>query len=264
MNVKAVVKVMNFHALLRVDNSRRVAERYQTMVEELESFMKIIINNKNILMDKLIRLPDPDAPVLRIYIGSDYGFCGSVNSSVVSVMKEKQDGKRVIIGKKIRRTEDSELFLLQEEFAERFEELTAIFEKAVDQQPWSAIELVYNEYLNASAARQITKKIYPPELSGEKEKKPEKSAGYEDFMMEGEPRRMLRDLTVTYLNYMLKIAMASSYASENVMRQAATTESLKKIDEIEEEERKAEWKRRSEESFRKTIDGYTRSHVLIK
>ena len=35
MNVKAVVKVMNFHALLRVEASSKRALMYQTMEEEL-------------------------------------------------------------------------------------------------------------------------------------------------------------------------------------------------------------------------------------
>ena len=65
MNVKAVVKVMNFHALLRVDASRRRAEKYEAMKDELESMMQIILNNRNLRLDKHIRLPDPSLPVLR-------------------------------------------------------------------------------------------------------------------------------------------------------------------------------------------------------
>lgn len=34
MNVKAVVKVMNFHALLRVENSGQEALKYSTMEDE--------------------------------------------------------------------------------------------------------------------------------------------------------------------------------------------------------------------------------------
>lgn len=45
MNVKAVVKVMNFHALLRVEASGRQAVKYNTMEEELSAMMSILQNN---------------------------------------------------------------------------------------------------------------------------------------------------------------------------------------------------------------------------
>ena len=79
MNVKAVVKVMNFHALLRVEASGQQALKYSTMEEELSDMMRILQNNQNLRLDKRIRLPDEGLPVLRIYLGSDLGFCGSVN-----------------------------------------------------------------------------------------------------------------------------------------------------------------------------------------
>ena len=45
MNVKAVVKVMNFHALLRVEASGQQALKYSTMEEELSDMMRILQNN---------------------------------------------------------------------------------------------------------------------------------------------------------------------------------------------------------------------------
>ena len=75
MNVKAVVKVMNFHALLRVEASGRQAVKYNTMEEELSAMMSILQNNQNLRLDKRIHLPDMSLPVLRIYLGSDLGFC---------------------------------------------------------------------------------------------------------------------------------------------------------------------------------------------
>ena len=43
MNVTAVVKVMNFHALLRVENSGREALKYSTMEDELSAMMQILL-----------------------------------------------------------------------------------------------------------------------------------------------------------------------------------------------------------------------------
>ena len=40
MNVKAVVKVMNFHALLRVEASGQQALMYSTMEEELSAMIE--------------------------------------------------------------------------------------------------------------------------------------------------------------------------------------------------------------------------------
>ena len=87
MNVKAVVKVMNFHSLLRVEASRRQAEKLSAMEEELSAMMRIVLTNRNLRLDKRIRMPNPELPVLRIYMGSDLGFCGSVNASVLSELK---------------------------------------------------------------------------------------------------------------------------------------------------------------------------------
>ena len=64
MNVKAVVKVMNFHALLRVEKSGKQAIMYSTMEDELSAMMQILQSNRNLRLDKHIRLPDPDLPVL--------------------------------------------------------------------------------------------------------------------------------------------------------------------------------------------------------
>ena len=35
MSVRNVVRVMNFHALVRVDNAKKLARKYQQMQEEL-------------------------------------------------------------------------------------------------------------------------------------------------------------------------------------------------------------------------------------
>ena len=55
MNVKAVVKVMNFHALLRVEASGQQALMYSTMEEELSAMMQILQSNRNLRLDKHIR-----------------------------------------------------------------------------------------------------------------------------------------------------------------------------------------------------------------
>ena len=70
---------------------------------------------------------------------------------------------------------------------------------------------------------------------------------------------MMEDLVITYLNYEVKIAAVNAFASENILRQRMTNDSLKKIDEMEQA---AVWQARKEQNqkaSRKVIDSYIRS-----
>ena len=251
MKVKSVVKVMNFHSLLRVEKSRRRAERYSSMQVELETMMKSIMNNRNLRMDKIIRMPDPDKPVLRIYLGSDFGFCGSINTSVAQVMNEDVNSEKIVIGKKFKHHDEADLTMLQEEIEERFPEIKEYFRRAVTERCWSAVELVYNRYYSISQIKRIVHRIYPLELEED-----DFGNASGDYIIEGDPERMLTEMIVLYLTEAFRIATASAYASENITRRNVTQESLKKIDEIEEENRKAERKEKNRISFSKTIDTY--------
>ncbi len=259
MNVKAVVKVMNFHSLLRVDSSRKRAEHYASMERELASMMRIVLNNRNLKLDKLIKLPDPDLPVLRIYIGSDYGFCGNVNTAVSSFLNA-DGGEKVAIGKKLKTYGNVALYLHQEDFAREFEQIRKYLERAVTERCWSSVELIYNRYYNAGLIKPERTKIFPLDLGNANE---EDLQAYEaDFMIEGEPERILRNMMITYLMFEVKIAEASAYASENLMRQNATSESLKKIEEMEEEDLKEARREKNQRSFQKTIDSYIKQKAI--
>lgn len=257
MNIKAVVKVMNFHSLLRVDASRRRADMFEDMKDELEAMMRIIMNNRNLRLDKRIRLPDPALPVLRIYLGSDFGFCGGVNASVSSVLAKDSCDEKIVVGKKIRKPKSVSLYLTQEEFSTQFGQVRAYFERAVRERPWSAVELVYNHYYNLSSIKQVVKRIYPLELSAE-----EQGSMQGDFLFECDPDQMLEDMTISYMVYELRIAAASAYASENIMRQNATSESLKKLEEAEAEELRLARKERSLRAVQKTTDSYIKQKSL--
>lgn len=75
MKVKSVVKVMNFHSLLRVDSSKKRAEKLFSYEEELTNFVDTIINNRNLILDKKILKMNPSGKELNIYIANDMGFC---------------------------------------------------------------------------------------------------------------------------------------------------------------------------------------------
>ena len=59
-----------------------------------------------------------------------------------------------------------------------------------------------------------------------------------------------------YLSYEIRIATENSYASENVARQMLTKESLRKIDEIEEENLRIERKEKNAKGFKKVIENF--------
>ena len=55
----------------------------------------------------------------------------------------------------------------------------------------------------------------------------------------------------------IKIATENSFASENIMRQTITKESLKKLDEIEEENLREERKETNNKNFKKVLENFT-------
>lgn len=148
------------------------------------------------------------------------------------------------------------MFLTQEQFEHDVDSVKQYLERAVRERCWSAVELVYNHYYNMSSIKQVVRRIYPMEQP------PKESESGADFVIEGDVDSMISDMTVSYLAYELKIAAASAYAAENIMRQNATSESLKKLDEIEEEETRQIRKAKNTASFRKTIDSYVKQKSL--
>ena len=106
MRIKNVVKVMNFHSLLRVDASKREAESYRNVGDEITKIIKTIVYNKN--LDKKVIMPNPNNNKLNIYIANDYGFCGNFNSQIARQIRQDKDDYKIIIGKKIVYSDDNE------------------------------------------------------------------------------------------------------------------------------------------------------------
>jgi F0F1-type ATP synthase gamma subunit len=254
MKIKTPVKVMNFHALLRIDAARRASERYIRMESEVSKIIDLVINNRNFVLDKHTLKTDESMPPLNIYIGSDYAFCGNMNALVNGAMREDGEGDRIIIGKKLRRPEGGVLLAMdRDELDGRYGDTEAIFERGVRELRYSEISVVYNHYYYSGRIGLRRKKIYPIVLGAEAE-----NLYTEDFALEGDANDLLASLSAAYLSYELKIAATNSYAAENIMRHNATTESLKKIDEREAKERRAKNKAKKQKAFAKVLDGYTK------
>lgn len=253
MKIKNVVKVMNFHSLLKVDKAKKTAEKYFSYEEGLTEFAKNILNNRNLMLDKKILTLDPKKKPLNIYIANDMGFCGNFNSNVNKRIQE-EDADKIIIGKKIlSKKEKALLAITKEEYNERKNEIEEILYDSIINKKNSEINLVYNHYYNVSKIDLVEKRILPVE-----NKKERNNQYNEDFTIEGNINEILTNVMVLYLSYEIKVAIENSYASENVARQKLTTESLKKLDEIEEEEIRAERKTNNEKAFKKVLENFTK------
>ena len=256
MNIKAIVKVMNFHALLRVDRAHREADQYQMLEREVARMVDIIQNNRNFILDRWVLQPKEGAPRLRIYIGSDMGFCGAVNASVNSVLdKEAPENTVISIGRKLHQRGTVTLSVTRDEFEPRYAEIEALLAEAVRKRKYSGIDIIYDHYYNMSQIELLEKTIFPVEFE-----RSTQETYKEDFSVEGgDVNELMEELLITYLNYEVKSAAVNAFASENILRQNATNESLKRIDEMEERALWAERKERNLVAARRVIDSYTKT-----
>lgn len=253
MNVRNVVKVMNFHSLLRVDSAKKTAAKYQLMEEQLLDMIDGIINNRNLLLDKKTLKVNEKGPVLTIYLGSDYGFCSNFNSRINEECKQDSQGLQILIGRKLTAYYPEHVLFRQEseEFRQSMERLQRIIVNGIQHQEYSKIRIVYNHYLNTTTVNLRTKQLYPVET--------ERSRKHtDDFVVEGDLNRLLKNLIISYVNYEVMLADVFSKAGENLMRQNATSESLKRIDEMEEEKKLIEGREKREKEFVKVIDNFVK------
>lgn len=256
MSLKNVVKVMNFHSLLRVERSRRTAKKYSQMEDMVLEMLDNILHNRNVILDIRALQVKKNQPELCIFLGSDLGFCGNLNNLVRHKLLERKDSCKVVtVGKKLRmyKNENVLLHMNREDFVQNHQALLKILGEGLRNKSYSAIRLIYNHYHNSSEVEFVDKVIFPmPEgLFGEK-------VYTEDFVCEGNMQEILLDLTELYLVYELEIAAQVSLAAENITRQNITTESLKKIDEREELAKQAERRVLKDKEFAKVLDNYTK------
>lgn len=259
MKVKSVVKVMNFHSLLRVDSSKKRAEKLFEYEKELTNFVDNILNNRNLILDKKVLKLNSKGKALNIYIANDLGFCGNFNSNVNNEIKSNKDCDKIIIGKKIMRAgEDIILSMTKEDYNNNVNKIEDILLDGILNKKYSEINVIYNHYYNISKIELVKKTLLP--LKKEiLEKKEEKYN--EDFVVEGNINEILANIVTLYLSYEIKIATENSYASENIERQTLTKKSLQKIDEIEEEQKQEERKQKKMKNFKKLLDSIIKTNI---
>ncbi len=253
MKIKSVVKVMNFHSLLRVDSARKKAEKYFEYEKSLTDFADHILNNKNLILDKKIVQLNKKSKPLNIYIANDFGFCGNFNSNISKKILEDIESDKIIIGKKvIKNSQEALIKITKEEFLKGTQNIEKILYDSIVNSKNSEVNIIYNHYYNISKMVLVKKKILPIEKSSD-------ISNYKyklDFVVEGDINKILLNIIIMYLSYEIIVATENSYASENVLRQMITTQSLKKISDIEEEVKKKERKKKNAKSFKKVIENY--------
>ena len=80
-----------------------------------------------------------------------------------------------------------------------------------------------------------------------------------DFVIETDINELISNIISRTISYQIKIFESNSFASENVMRERITSESLDKLEKIEQEQVIAELKEKKSESFKKQINNYKNS-----
>lgn len=251
-NIRNVVEVMNFHSLLRIDKSKRKADNYKSLEEEITTFMSQILNNKNLNLDAKLLTSNKNGVVITFYIANDLGFCGNFNSAVKYLAKKDTTSKKIMIGEKIF-LEDKNVILniSKEEFYRSFDTIEEIIKPYLQEKKIKEINVVYNRYITISEIKLMTAKIFPLEVK-------ETEISNQDFVIESDLNMLFEDLILFYIGCKLQIIECNSWAAENIMRQNITDQSLKKIDELEEEHQKQERKERKYKAFKKQIANYRR------
>ena len=121
---------------------------------------------------------------------------------------------------------------------------------------YSKVNLIYTHYYNLTRQEIVKRTIVPFDYGGDilDEEDKREINQLDDFVVEGDLNFIIWNLISIYITMEIKIAKSWSYATENVQRQTFTDNSLKKIDEKEEEKRKQQLKEKKAESFKTIVD----------
>lgn len=256
MRIKNVVKVMNFHSLLRVDKARKTADKYLTVGEEITKILTTILYNKNLVLDKKVLLPDKNNPILDIYIANDYGFCGDFNAAVRRAINKNKDNYKIIIGSKISYKDDKTVIKIDKDnFQQDFYKIENYIDKSLINMTYSEINVYYNHYYSSTSFEFKKINLFPLEFNGEY---------YEgkDFVAETDLELMIKSLVSFYICYQLKMCECISEAAENMERNQITRMALDKIEELEEEERNEEFRKKTEIAVKKNVENYKKMQIL--
>jgi F0F1-type ATP synthase gamma subunit len=252
-NIKNIVKVMNFHSLVRVEKAKREARKFFGVEDELCRMLYQIVNNNNLKLDKKILLENPDGIVLNVYIGNDLGFCGDFNHQLQREINKDPNSFKIIIGRKIFKENDEKVLLQikKKDFLNEYFKIDNIISQYIYDKKIKEINVFYNHYYNVNDIRFEKKKLFPLDVES-----------YDDvdlnvdFVIEVDVNELISTILSLTICYQIKVYESNSYASENVMREKITNESLDKIEKIEEENRRVEIKEKKSENLKRQVNNY--------
>ena len=252
-NIKNVVKVMNFHSLLRVDKAKKKADKFLELEKEIEEFMSIILNNQNLNLDHKLLNAKPNGKTINIYMGNDLGFCGNFNSSIKREAINDKTSMKIMVGKKIfLDDENTVLNISKEELYKSFAKLEDIIKPSLEKKEINEINVIFIRYININNIHLDKTKLFPIEAVKQK--------NTSDFVIEADGNMLFTDLILLYIDCKLQIVESNSWASENIQRENLTNESLRKIDEIEEEKLKVSRKEKKAADFKKQLANYRKEN----
>ena len=252
-NIKNVVKVMNFHSLLRVDKAKKKADKFLELEKEIEEFMSIILNNQNLNLDHKLLNAKPNGKTINIYMGNDLGFCGNFNSSIKREAINDKTSMKIMVGKKIfLDDENTVLNISKEELYKSFARLEDIIKPLLEKKEINEINVIFIRYININNIHLDKTKLFPIEAVKQK--------NTSDFVIEADGNMLFTDLILLYIDCKLQIVEINSWASENIQRENLTNESLRKIDEIEEEKLKVSRKEKKAADFKKQLANYRKEN----
>ena len=161
MSVRNVVKVMNFHALLRVNDARKKVEKAFAYERELKYVIATIVNNRIFNQENLSLDFSKNEKELNIYIGSDLGFCSSFNFDVMSYLKQDiPENDKIIIGKRVDcDVPNKVLYLDKEKFLDNENKIYDLVLEGILNKKYSKINIIYIHYHNAHLS--IVKCFHP-------------------------------------------------------------------------------------------------------
>lgn len=248
--IENFVNVMELQALMHVSKAKKKAEKHYNVGRELTNIIGKIFYNKNIVLDKNVITPDKENPVLNIFLASDYGMCGKINLDVKQAIKDNLDSYKIIIGKKIRYTDDKVLLKINhDDFDEKFSEIEKIMVDAIVENKYSEINIFYNHYNNVSNISFQKVRLFPVEFDSS-------SNTNEDFVIETDVEILLKHLVSYYICYELKLCEIMGWASENVLRNQQTKVSVDKLEKIKQKTKLIEQKEKRKKAISKNIDNY--------
>ena len=258
-SVKNIVKVMNFHSLIRVDKAKRDAAKYFDFEHELKQTIYKIMNNRNLKIDKKVNVENEKGTTINVYIGNDLGFCGNFNSQLHNAIVNDKDSYKIVIGKKLFNIEDEKILfkIEKDEFYKFYPDIEKMVSELISTKSVKEINVIFNYYHSITEITFEKKKIFPVNIDDIKTDINEEDYTA-DFVIEMDVNKLITSLLVLYICYYIKIYEFNSLASENVMRERVTRESISKIEEKEEEELKENRKLKKQESFKKQIDSLKR------